>query len=194
MKKLKIVQCNDSLRWYSNLIGKLVPYMGDTGTEYKSKEPTGYINFVQYEDAILIKKEINIMTTPFLKIKLYVHSLIADKNFVGWNKNSIRGYQTATVSIYEKIKEIEKENKNESSDQSDKLIRLKKIIDKELKNLPLGNENKIMEFFNETILKNYSFSAEEKLLGSFYLSAVFEGSFRGLKYANKELDSINKKL
>lgn len=42
------------MRWYSDKIGKLAPFLGDTGTEYRSKEPEGYINFIQYEDAEIV--------------------------------------------------------------------------------------------------------------------------------------------
>lgn len=54
MKTLLIERCQDDLRWYANLVGKQVPFLGDTGTEYKSRETEGYIYFVQYEDAKII--------------------------------------------------------------------------------------------------------------------------------------------
>jgi len=53
-KQLLIIQCPDQLRWYSCLIGELVPFFGDTGIEYRSQQPDGYINFVQYEDAKIV--------------------------------------------------------------------------------------------------------------------------------------------
>jgi hypothetical protein len=55
MKQLLIKQCPDPMRWYSNLIGQYVPFFGDTGAEYRSREPAGYTNFVQYEDAEIIQ-------------------------------------------------------------------------------------------------------------------------------------------
>ncbi len=55
MKKLLITQCPDSLRWYSDKIGQIVDFLGDVGNEYKSREDSGYINFVQYEDAKIIE-------------------------------------------------------------------------------------------------------------------------------------------
>ena len=54
---IKIIQCNDPLRWYADKVGELVPFEGDTGTEYQSRESAGYINFVQYEDAEIVKVE-----------------------------------------------------------------------------------------------------------------------------------------
>lgn len=56
MKKLLIKQCPDRMRWYSSLVGQLVPFGGDAGYgEYYSKEPEGYINFVQHEDAEIVE-------------------------------------------------------------------------------------------------------------------------------------------
>ena len=55
MKELFIHQCPDPMRWYSELVGERVPYLGDVGTEYKSREPAGYINFVQYDDADIVE-------------------------------------------------------------------------------------------------------------------------------------------
>ena len=55
-KKLLITQCPDSMRWYRNKIGELVDYLGDVGYgEYKSREPAGYINFVQHADAKVVE-------------------------------------------------------------------------------------------------------------------------------------------
>ena len=55
MAELLIKQCPDKLRWYADLIGQTVPYLGtmDNG-EHKSREPAGYINFVQIEDSKII--------------------------------------------------------------------------------------------------------------------------------------------
>jgi hypothetical protein len=57
MEKLLIKQCKDGHRWYADLVGQTVPYLGTVGTEYKSKEPAGYINFVQFEDAEVVNGE-----------------------------------------------------------------------------------------------------------------------------------------
>ena len=54
LAKLKIVKCNDPLMWYSDKIGELVPYLGDTGSEYRSREGAGYVNFVKREDAEVV--------------------------------------------------------------------------------------------------------------------------------------------
>ena len=51
---LKIIKCTDPLRWYSDKVGEIVPFLKDTGDEYESREPLGYINYVQYEDAEII--------------------------------------------------------------------------------------------------------------------------------------------
>jgi hypothetical protein len=55
VRALLIKQCPDPCRWYAGLIGQTVPFLGDVGNEYKSREPEGYINFVQYADAELIE-------------------------------------------------------------------------------------------------------------------------------------------
>jgi len=55
MKNLLIKQCPDPMRWYAGMIGQHVQFMGDVGTEYRSKEPAGYWNFVQYEDCEIVE-------------------------------------------------------------------------------------------------------------------------------------------
>lgn len=42
------------MRWYADLVGQTVPFLGDVGGEYRSREPAGYINFVQYADAEIV--------------------------------------------------------------------------------------------------------------------------------------------
>ena len=65
MKKLLIKDCKDPLRWYADLIGQTVEYLGDAGNEWKSREPAGYINFVQYCDAeIVIVEVVDICVWP----------------------------------------------------------------------------------------------------------------------------------
>lgn len=68
--KLKIVKCNDPLKWYAKLVGKEVPLLAIEKIEYKSREPAGYINFVLKSDAEIvgdidiqintIKEEVNV--------------------------------------------------------------------------------------------------------------------------------------
>jgi hypothetical protein len=57
MQVLLIKQCPDKMRWYAGLVGQTVPYLGDVGNEYKSREPEGFINFVQYADAEIIEEK-----------------------------------------------------------------------------------------------------------------------------------------
>lgn len=59
MKVLIIKQCPDGMRWYFNMIGETVAYLGDVGDEYKSREPAGHINFVQYADADILETQKN---------------------------------------------------------------------------------------------------------------------------------------
>lgn len=57
MQALKIKRCGDSMRWYKDLIGQTVPYLGTmrNPSEYKSREPSGLINFVQIADAEIVE-------------------------------------------------------------------------------------------------------------------------------------------
>ena len=55
MKKLLITRCPDPMRWYADKIGQYVPFIGDVGTEYRSKELVGYCNFVQYDDCDVVE-------------------------------------------------------------------------------------------------------------------------------------------
>ncbi len=48
-----IQQCTDPLRWYHDKIGEIVPFLSDEGNEWKSREPSGCVNFVQYNDGEL---------------------------------------------------------------------------------------------------------------------------------------------
>ena len=61
MQMLKIIKCNDPMRWYANKIGELVPFLGYANLEYKSREDAGYVNFVQHEDAevVVVKEQDN---------------------------------------------------------------------------------------------------------------------------------------
>ncbi len=49
---LRIKQCSDGMRWYRHLVGQLVPHLGwSAGDGYRSREPSGYTNFVLTQDA-----------------------------------------------------------------------------------------------------------------------------------------------
>lgn len=56
-KVLLITKCQDSLKWYSHLIGKYVPLHDVETIEYKSREPSGYVNFVSLDDAKIVDVE-----------------------------------------------------------------------------------------------------------------------------------------
>lgn len=51
VEKLLIKACADPQRWYADKVGQCVPFLGESYGEFKSREDSGYINFVQYEDA-----------------------------------------------------------------------------------------------------------------------------------------------
>ena len=55
MKALKIINCDDSKKWYASLIGEIVPLLDEEEKEFKSREPEGYINFISKKDAEIIQ-------------------------------------------------------------------------------------------------------------------------------------------
>lgn len=53
---LRIKSCNDGMRWYSDKVGQLVPFLGNVGYgEYKSREDAGFTNFVLHKDAEVVE-------------------------------------------------------------------------------------------------------------------------------------------
>lgn len=59
-RAILIEKCDDKKKWYSNLVGKFVPFQGMDSKEYRSREPAGYINFVSIKDGKLIESEIDL--------------------------------------------------------------------------------------------------------------------------------------
>lgn len=53
-KMLLITGCKDPMRWYSGMVGQMVPFIKDVGTEYQSREPEGHINFVQKDECMVV--------------------------------------------------------------------------------------------------------------------------------------------
>lgn len=57
MPMLRITGCSDSMLWYRDLVGQLVPFEGDDGPYgFRSREPAGYVNYVRREDATVVKR------------------------------------------------------------------------------------------------------------------------------------------
>lgn len=54
MKAILIKSCSDSRLWYAGLVGQTVPFLGDMGDELRSRQPSGYINFVRYHDCEIV--------------------------------------------------------------------------------------------------------------------------------------------
>ena len=71
-KVLKITQCRDPLVWYSDMVGKTVPDLGDDGARFfKSREPSGLVNFVHRDDAqpvVAFVKSHQIGLWPYLMV------------------------------------------------------------------------------------------------------------------------------
>jgi|FLMP01.1.fsa_nt_emb hypothetical protein len=57
MKALLITSSGDGRVWYAGMVGQTVPLLAVERTEYKSREPHGYINFVQFADAKIVEVE-----------------------------------------------------------------------------------------------------------------------------------------
>lgn len=59
MKMLKITDCSDSMMWYRDHIGDVVPFLGTDqdvrGPIYWSREPAGYKNIVFCTDAEVVE-------------------------------------------------------------------------------------------------------------------------------------------
>jgi hypothetical protein len=64
-KMLKVNQCSDSLLWYKNKVGHLIPFLGEDqdrrGPIFWSREDAGYKNIVFQRDAEIVEvEEINL--------------------------------------------------------------------------------------------------------------------------------------
>lgn len=57
MQVLLITQCSKSDYWYADLVGTHQPFTGRVSEGYLSREPKGYINVVQQQDAIVVEKK-----------------------------------------------------------------------------------------------------------------------------------------
>jgi hypothetical protein len=55
MKALKIIKCSDSLMWYREKVGQIVPLVRVHGDCYMSREPAGYLNIVSLNDAEIVE-------------------------------------------------------------------------------------------------------------------------------------------
>ena len=54
MKALKITQCSDSMMWYRNHVGAVVPLLKIGVQEHLSREPAGYTNIVLVQDCVIV--------------------------------------------------------------------------------------------------------------------------------------------
>ena len=55
MKALLIVDCTDSMLWYAEHIGEVVPFLREFEDCYMSRERTGYSNIVYKKDAMFVE-------------------------------------------------------------------------------------------------------------------------------------------
>lgn len=56
MSWIKITSCNLPIRWYNKHIGEYFPLrrIAENPLEYETREPEGYINYVQPEDCVIV--------------------------------------------------------------------------------------------------------------------------------------------
>lgn len=54
--QLLITQCRDPLMWYAKKVGQFVPYVRNWPEGYASREDSGMINIVKFEDAVVVRK------------------------------------------------------------------------------------------------------------------------------------------
>jgi hypothetical protein len=56
-KMILIKQCADGHRWYADYVGEYFPYIPDPDEErckeWRTREPAGYTNFIQFTDGEL---------------------------------------------------------------------------------------------------------------------------------------------
>ena len=57
MKAIHVIKCRDSLLWYSNQVGNIVPLLREESDIFMSVEPGGYSNIIYKEDAIITEIE-----------------------------------------------------------------------------------------------------------------------------------------
>ena len=55
-RQLKIIACSDSLLWYSDLVGQIVPLLREYDDCYMSREPSGFANIVKKQDAEIVRE------------------------------------------------------------------------------------------------------------------------------------------
>lgn len=53
-RALFIERCSDKSKWYSHLVGEVVPLLAEEGVEWRSMQPEGYINYVSFSDARVV--------------------------------------------------------------------------------------------------------------------------------------------
>lgn len=54
LRLLKVTRCQDAQMWYAKLVGEYVPCLGLSSGEWKSRQPTGYSNFIAQANAHVV--------------------------------------------------------------------------------------------------------------------------------------------
>lgn len=55
VRLLKVSACSDPQKWYACMVGDYVPLNGGaSGGQWRSREPAGYVNFIDHDDARVV--------------------------------------------------------------------------------------------------------------------------------------------
>lgn len=53
MKMIELVQCSSFMYWYRDMVGQSVPLVREDSEYYWAREPAGYLNIVNKNDAVI---------------------------------------------------------------------------------------------------------------------------------------------
>jgi hypothetical protein len=53
--RIKILKCNDPSKWYYGREGEVYPLLAIEAVEYKTRAPSGYLNFISKQDSKLVR-------------------------------------------------------------------------------------------------------------------------------------------
>lgn len=54
VRLLKVMRCQDAMMWYAPLVGEYVPCLGLDHGEWRSRQPSGYSNFIAQDNARVV--------------------------------------------------------------------------------------------------------------------------------------------
>ena len=104
--KIKITGCRDPRRWYAGLIGQTVPYLNEASNgEWKSRQPGGPVNFVQYYDGELIEEENVNMKVESIRDR-FTPETHKTRCGAEWRWLDVKGKHLIAVEVLETVENI----------------------------------------------------------------------------------------